>query len=98
MLLVRQLPARVAPPGGSLLRAWLHPLAPPKQPQNQQCDEAAETQTVLYPSYGQISPTSEYMDNSKELTTYSNYGAYLPTAAICDLDDSPPNSLLKINP
>ena len=38
------------------------------------------------------------MDNSKELTTYSNYGAYLPTAAIYDLIDSPPNSLLKINP
>ena len=78
--------------GGALRPPY--PLIPPAL---NRCDEAAEAQTMLYSSYGQKGLQWIYGQPFR-LPTYPMRPPHLPTAAICDLNDSPPNSLLKINP
>ena len=75
-------------------------IAPPRTPPNtppalNRCDEAAEVKNMLYSSYGQKGGCIGYMDNLLGLPTYPMRPPHLPTAAIYDLNDSPPNSLFK---
>ena len=82
-------PALALAVGGALRPPPYPPLIPPSP---NRCDEAAEVKNMLYSSYAQFSPSYGHIEK-RSFPTCPHCGAKLHTAAICDLDDSPPNSL-----